>query len=199
MRLFLTTLAFLTLTSGSVTAETATFTGGCFWCMDAEFNEIPGVTKVVSGFTGGHTSNPTYEEVSTGETGHFESIEVTFDPVKVSYAKLLDIFWHNVDPTDDTGQFCDKGSQYHAGIFYQGETQKALAEASLATVSKLFNGQKMAAIIAPAGPFYPAEDHHQDFYKKNALHYKLYHQGCGRDARLNELWNGKPATLAPGQ
>jgi len=177
--------------------ETATFAGGCFWCMDAEFDHLPGVIKVVSGFTGGQTQNPTYEEVSTGTTGHFESIEVTFDPTKTTYAKLLDIYWHNIDPTDESGQFCDKGSQYHAGIFYHGEEQKKLAEASLANVKKLFDGQNVATIIAPAAAFYPAEEYHQDYHSKSALHYKMYRMGCGRDRQLEHLWNGKPASVMP--
>jgi methionine-S-sulfoxide reductase len=177
-------------------AETATFAGGCFWCMDAEFDHVPGVIRVVSGYTGGHTQNPTYEEVSGGATGHFESIEVSFDPAKVGYGKLLDIYWHNVDPTDETGQFCDKGSQYHAGIFYHSEEQKKLAEASLARVKSLFK-QEVPTIIRPASVFYPAEEYHQDYHSKNALHYNLYHAGCGRGERLEQLWKDKPATVSP--
>lgn len=177
-------------------AETATFAGGCFWCMDAEFASIPGVSKVVSGYTGGHTKHPTYEEVSFGTTGHFEAIEVTFDPSKVAYSKLLDIYWHNIDPLDPYGQFCDKGSQYRAGIFYHGKEQKKLAEASREQVKKMF-GQEIAAIIAPAAEFYPAEDYHQDYYIKNKTRYKMYHMGCGRDGRLDELWKDKQHSVMP--
>jgi len=191
---YLLTCVVLILFSGSVMAETktekATFAGGCFWCMDAEFSGIPGVSKVVSGYTGGHTKNPTYHEVSSGRTGHFEAIEVTFDPAKVSYAKLLDIYWHNIDPLDPYGQFCDKGSQYRAGVFYHNDEQKKLAEDSRAQVKKLFN-QDISAIIEPAVEFYPAEDYHQDYYIKSKLRYKLYRYGCGRDRRLKELWKDK--------
>lgn len=170
--------------------ETATFAGGCFWCMDAEFSGIAGVSKVVSGFTGGHTKNPTYEEVSAGNTGHFEAIEVMYDPTKVTYAQLLDIFWHNIDPLDEYGQFCDKGSQYRAGIFYHNDTQKKLAEDSKQQMRKLFD-KELATIIAPATEFYPAEDYHQDYYIKNKLRYKMYRVGCGRDERLKEVWKSK--------
>jgi peptide-methionine (S)-S-oxide reductase len=183
--------------SAETKTETATFAGGCFWCMDAEFSGIPGVIKVVSGYTGGTLANPTYTQVSFGDTGHFESIEVTFDPEKVTYAKLLDIFWHNIDPTDKYGQFCDKGTQYRAGIFTHGDGQQKLAEASRDQVKKLFDGHEVATLIRPAMAFYPAEDYHQDYYRKNTLHYKLYHMGCGRDGRLHELWNGKPETVTP--
>lgn len=177
--------------------ENATFAGGCFWCMDAEFAGIPGVSKVVSGYTGGTLENPTYTDVSMGNTGHFEAIEVTYDPAKVTYAQLLDIFWHNIDPTDEHGQFCDKGSQYRAGIFTHNDEQKKLAEASREQVKKLFAGEEIATIIEPAAKFYPAEDHHQDYYIKNKAAYKLYHYGCGRDRRLNVLWKGKPETVTP--
>lgn len=180
--------------SAVANAETATFAGGCFWCMDSEFAELPGVAKVVSGYTGGHTANPTYEEVSAGNTGHFESIEVTFDPAKISYAKLLDLYWHNIDPTDEYGQFCDKGSQYRAGIFYHNDEQKKLAEASRARVQKIL-GQDVATIIEPASIFYPAEDYHQDYYIKNKVRYKMYRMGCGRDAKLDEVWKDKPTVM----
>ncbi len=172
--------------------ETATFAGGCFWCMDAEFSTIPGVSKVVSGYTGGHVRNPSYEEVSSGSTGHVEAIEVTYDPAKVTYAQLLDIFWHNIDPLDEYGQFCDKGSQYRAGIFYHSPEQKALAEASKTKVKALFK-QDLATVITPASEFFPAEDYHQDYYIKNKLRYKMYRGGCGRDDRIEQLWRDKPA------
>ena len=174
--------------------KTATFAGGCFWCMDGEFSAVPGVAHVVSGYTGGTTKNPTYEQVSSGDTGHVEAIEVTYDPAKVSYAQLLDIFWRNVDPLDQYGQFCDKGSQYRAGIYYHGEVQKKLAEASKEHVKAMFKGENIATLIAPASEFYPAEDYHQDYYIKNRIRYKMYRQGCGRDGRLQELWQDKAAT-----
>lgn len=170
--------------------QTATFAGGCFWCMHGEFAGVPGVMKVVSGYTGGTTKNPTYEQVSTGQTGHLEAIEVTYDPQKVSYQKLLDIFWRNVDPLDEYGQFCDKGSQYRAGIFTHGEEQKKLAEASKQKIGTMFS-KPVATLIRPAGEFYPAEDYHQDYYIKSKERYKRYRLGCGRDDRLEELWKNK--------
>lgn len=167
-------------------AQYATFAGGCFWCMEPQFANIPGVSKVISGYTGGHVKNPTYEEVSRGGTGHVEAIQVTYDPAQVSYTTLLDIFWQNIDPLDERGQFCDKGSQYRAGIFTHDGEQKRLAEASKAQV-KAKLGAEIATIIAPASVFYPAEDYHQEFYIKNPDHYKRYSKGCGREERLEEL------------
>ncbi len=166
--------------------QKAIFAGGCFWCMHAEFEGHKGVTKVVSGYTGGTVQHPTYEQVSSGTTGHVEAIEVMFDPRIVTYEQLLEIFWSNVDPTDKDGQFCDKGSQYHAGIFYFDAAQKAAAEASAQKMEKRL-GQKLATFIRPAQTFYEAEDYHQSYYKKNALRYKLYKSGCGRDEKLKEF------------
>lgn len=191
MRLAFLLLAMLAIPF-SASADTATFAGGCFWCMDAEFSRIKGVTKVVSGFTGGTVKNPSYKQVSTGTTGNVESIQVTYDPALVSYRKLLDIFWGNIDPTDENGQFCDKGSQYRAGIFYHNQEQKMLAEESKDKVKGLFK-TPIATTIEPAGEFYPAEDYHQDYYKKNPSHYQAYHAACGRDEKLGELWKGKQA------
>lgn len=168
------------------TNRTATFAGGCFWCMHGEFAAIPGVTRVVSGYTGGRTPNPTYEQVSRGDTGHVEAIEVTFDPAQVTYQKLLDVFWENIDPLDPYGQFCDKGTQYRAGIFTHDAEQKKLAETSRAAMTEKFK-QPVATVIADATTFYPAEDYHQDFYIKNKTRYKMYRLGCGRDERLEEL------------
>ena len=167
--------------------KTATFAGGCFWCMQGEFAGIEGVSKSVSGYTGGNTINPTYEQVSTGNTGHVEAIEVTFDTSKVSYKKLLDIFWENIDPLDEYGQFCDKGSQYRAGIFYHDAEQKRLAEESIKEIAQKF-AQPIATVIRPASTFYPAEDYHQDYYIKNKTRYKLYRVGCGRDEKLKQIW-----------
>ncbi len=168
-------------------SEIATFAGGCFWCMHSEFSGLDGVTNVVSGYTGGHTKDPTYEQVSTGTTGHIEAIEVTYDPAKISYAALLDIFWQNVDPLDADGQFCDKGSQYLAGIFYHDDTQKHLAETSKKQVEAKL-GQTVATLLRPSETFYPAEEYHQDYHIKNRTRYKLYRMGCGRDARLEQIW-----------
>lgn len=166
--------------------HTATFAGGCFWCMEPEFANVEGVSQVVSGYTGGTLPNPTYEEVSFGNTGHVEAIEITYDSQKVSYEKLLDIFWSNVDPLDPNGQFCDKGEQYRAGIFYHDETQKELAEKSLIAVTKKL-GKPVSTFIRESATFYPAEDYHQEYYIKNKTRYGIYREGCGRDRRLDEL------------
>ena len=183
-------LMFFTGVAMADTEKTATFAGGCFWCMQGEFAAIPGVSKVMAGYTGGTTANPTYEQVSSGMTGHVEAIEVTYDPAKVRYQQLLDIFWRNVDPTDPYGQFCDKGSQYRAGIFTHDDEQKKLAEASKEKVKGMF-AQDIATVIKPASTFYPAEDYHQDYYIKNKTRYNMYRLGCGRDERLEELWKDK--------
>jgi peptide-methionine (S)-S-oxide reductase len=167
----------------------ATFAGGCFWCMEPPYDKLPGVISTTSGYMGGKTRNPTYEQISTGTTGHAEVVQVEYDPSKVTYQKLLDVFWHNVDPTQRDGQFCDHGSQYRTGIFYHNEEQKKLAEASKAALQKgkPFKGEIVTEITA-APEFYRAEEYHQDFYKKNPARYKLYRTGCGRDARLQALW-----------
>ena len=167
----------------------ATFAGGCFWCMEGPFDKLPGVISTTSGYTGGKTKNPTYEQVSSGTTGHAESVQVEYDPTKVSYEKLLDVFWHNIDPTQRDGQFCDHGSQYRTAIFYHNDEQRKLAESSKAALqkSKPFKGDIVTEIV-PAQQFYPAEEYHQDFYKKNPVRYKIYRTGCGRDARLQALW-----------
>jgi peptide-methionine (S)-S-oxide reductase len=169
----------------------ATFAGGCFWCMEPQFATLEGVRKVTSGYTGGITPNPTYEQVSSGGTGHLEAIQIEYDAAKISYKKLLDIFWANIDPLDDKGQFCDKGSQYRAGIFVHDDEQKKLAEASKEDVKKMFDGKEIPTIIKSASTFYPAEDYHQEFYIKNPSHYKRYSKGCGREERLEKLWADK--------
>ena len=169
--------------------STAIFAGGCFWCMEEAFEKVPGVVTVVSGYTDGKTKNPSYEEVSSGRTGHAESIEVKFDASKISYEKLLDVFWLNHDPTYNDRQFCDHGSQYRPGIFWHDEEQKRLAEASRAKYEKLKEfKQPIVTEIAKATQFWPAEDYHQDYYKKNPVRYNFYSNGCGRYSRLNELW-----------
>ncbi|HEV8582971.1 MAG TPA: peptide-methionine (S)-S-oxide reductase MsrA [Thermoanaerobaculia bacterium] len=165
----------------------ATFAGGCFWCMEHPFDQLPGVISVTSGYTGGHKKNPSYEEVSSGGTGHAESVDVVYDPSKIAYEKLLDVYWHNIDPLAKDRQFCDVGTQYRSAIFYHDETQKRLAEASKAEVQKRFK-QPIATEIVQASPFYPAEEYHQDYYKKNPIRYNFYRTGCGRDRRLEELW-----------
>lgn len=167
----------------------AFFAGGCFWCMEEVFEKVPGVTSVTSGYMGGMVENPSYEDVSRGGTGHAEAVEVLYDAVKVSYAKLLDAFWRNVDPVTANAQFCDHGSQYRSVVFYQTDEQKGLAEASKRTIeqSNRFT-QPIVTEFAVASQFYPAEDYHQDFYKRNPIRYKFYKYSCGRAQRLEELW-----------
>ncbi|MGH8632617.1 MAG: peptide-methionine (S)-S-oxide reductase MsrA [Burkholderiales bacterium] len=167
----------------------ATFAGGCFWCMEEVYEKVPGVIATLSGYMGGHVKNPTYEQVSTARTGHAEVVEVEYDPSKVTYARLLEVFWRNVDPTQRDGQFCDHGSQYRSGIFYHDDEQKRLAEASRAALqkSKPFKGE-IVSEITKSSQFYLAEGYHQDYYLKNPARYKFYKSGCGRDARLKQLW-----------
>jgi len=176
------------MVDSAMTAK-ATFAGGCFWCMEAPFDVLPGVISTTSGYIGGSKINPTYQEVSSGSTGHAEAVQVVYDPKKISYEKLLDVYWRNTDPTVKNRQFCDVGTQYRTGIFTYGEAQKKSAEASKAALqkSKPFKGDILTEItVAPE--FYPAEDYHQDYYKKNPARYSFYRAGCGRDARLKALW-----------
>jgi len=172
--------------------QIATFAGGCFWCMEHPFDELPGVVSVTSGYTGGHQKNPTYQEVSAGGTGHAESVQVLYDPAKISYGKLLDRYWHNIDPTTKDRQFCDAGNQYRSAIFYHNEEQHRLALQSKKALeqNKPFKGSVLTEIV-PAGEFYPAEEYHQHYYKKNPIRYKYYRTSCGRDKRLKELWGDK--------
>lgn len=187
----LTNFPFVETTGASPSAK-AYFAGGCFWCMEEAFEKVEGVVTVVSGYMGGTVANPSYEEVSAGRTGHAESVEVTYDPTKVTYQKLLDAFWHNVDPLTPNAQFCDHGSQYRSAIFYSTEEEKRLAEESKSAIEqvKKFPAPIVTQLTA-ASTFYPAEDYHQDYYKKNPLRYKYYKYGCGRASRLEALW-GKP-------
>lgn len=170
--------------------DTAIFAGGCFWCMVKPFDSLPGIEKVVSGFTGGHVPNPTYQEVTTGTTGHTEAVEITFDPELISYEELVEIYWQQTDPTDAFGQFADRGDSYRPVIFYNSPEQKAIAEQSKANLqaSGRFTDQIVTS-IEPAEPFYPAEDYHQDFYKKNAAHYQSYSEGSGRAGFIRNSWN----------
>ena len=170
----------------------ATFAGGCFWCMEPPFDALEGVLSTTSGYIGGKQKDPTYKEVSAGFTGHTEAVEIVYDPKKVTYARLLEVFWRNIDPTVKDQQFCDVGSQYRTGIFTHDDTQKAAAEGSKASLvkSKPFKGN-IVTEIAAATTFYPAEDYHQDYYMKNPVRYKFYRNGCGRDARLKELWGAE--------
>ena len=177
----------------SAKPEIAIFAGGCFWCMEHPFDELDGVISTTSGYTGGSKDNPTYEQVSSGRTGHAESMQVIYDPSKVGYEKLLDVFWHNIDPVSTDGQFCDHGNQYRSAIFYSNDQQKQLAEASMKKWqdSGKFR-QPITTEITAASTYYPAEDYHQDYYLKNPVRYKFYRYNCGRDNRLEAVW-GKPA------
>ena len=178
--------------SAAAKTARAIFAGGCFWCMEGPFDKLDGVISTTSGYIGGHKKDPTYKEVSAGITGHTEAVEVVYEPAKVSYEKLLDVFWHNIDPVTKDRQFCDGGTQYRSGIFYTDDAQKAAAETSKAALdkSKPFKGTIVTEVTA-AKEFYPAEDYHQDYYLKNPIRYKYYRNGCGRDARLTELWGAK--------
>jgi peptide methionine sulfoxide reductase msrA/msrB len=174
---------------GQSILQKATFAGGCFWCIEATFEEIEGVVDAISGYTGGNTSNPTYEEVSTGKTGHLEAVEISYDSSKITYAELLDIFWRNIDPTDPAGQFADKGSQYQTAIFYHNEEQRILAEKSKEHLSESGKFQEdIVTQILPASEFYRAEEYHQDYYRKNLIQYKWYHTGSGRADYIESTW-----------
>jgi peptide-methionine (S)-S-oxide reductase len=183
-------LACLAPLAARAAEETAIFAGGCFWCMEPPFEALPGVVSVTAGYTGGTKKDPTYEEVSAGGTGHAESVKIVYDPAKVSYEKLLDVFWHNIDPTVSDRQFCDVGTQYRTAIFVRDAEQRRAAEASLAAVQKKL-GVPVKTQIVEASTFYPAEEYHQDYYKKNPVRYRYYRWGCGRDARLAEIWGAE--------
>ncbi len=175
--------------SAPQTTATATFAGGCFWCMESDFEKIEGVLDVVSGYTGGHLRNPTYPQVSAGGSGHAEAVRITFDPAVIDYPGLLERFWRRIDPTQSNRQFCDVGSQYRPGIFYHDEQQRVWAEASkrMLEQTKPFDGPIVVEITA-AGTFYPAEEYHQDYHRKNPIRYGYYRSRCGRDERLKALW-----------
>ena len=194
MHLTTMALAFLALGAAPDAQQepelaTATFAGGCFWCMEPPFDKLDGVVSTTSGYTGGHLDNPSYEEVSSGTTGHTEAVEIVYDPAKVSYEKLLEVFWVNIDPTDAKGQFCDRGSQYRSGIFYHSDEQRRLAEASKKKIETSERLPKTVATeVTDATAFYRAEEYHQDYYQRHAFRYKLYRRGCGRDRVLEKLW-----------
>jgi peptide-methionine (S)-S-oxide reductase len=173
---------------------TATFAGGCFWCTEADFDKVPGVISTTSGYTGGSVKDPTYHQVSGGSTGHAEAVEVVYDPAKVSYAKLLDAYWHSVDPLVKDKQLCDTGDQYRTAIFYRTDEEKKLAEETKKQVEAKFAPRTVYTQIVKAGAFYPAEDYHQDYYKKNESRYKFYRWNCGRDQRLEQLWGKKESS-----
>jgi peptide-methionine (S)-S-oxide reductase len=173
----------------AVTAK-ATFAGGCFWCLESDFDKVPGVINTTSGYTGGATVNPTYAEVGSGRTGHAESVEVVYDPAKVTYNQLLDAFWHNIDPLVKDRQFCDIGNEYRTAIFVHDEEQRRLAEESKQRIEAQLKAPVYTEIV-PAGPFYPAEEYHQDYYLKNPVRYNYYRWNCGRDQRLERIWGKK--------
>jgi peptide-methionine (S)-S-oxide reductase len=193
LRLF-AVIGLLVAASGTVSAQapaqkaTAIFAGGCFWCTEADFDKVPGVISTTSGYIGGKTANPSYEQVSMGNTGHAEAVQVVYDPGTVSYEKLLDVFWRSIDPLVKDQQFCDHGDQYRSAIFYGNEQEKQLAEGSKKAVEEKFKPRAVFAQIVAAGPFYKAEEYHQDYYTKNPVRYKFYRYNCGRDQRLEELW-----------
>ncbi len=174
--------------------KVATFAGGCFWCMEPPFDKLPGVIATTPGYTGGHTERPSYEQVCSGDTGHAEAVEIVFDPGKISYRELLDVFWRNIDPTTRDRQFADTGSQYRTAIFYHDEEQRRVAEESKLELEKsgVFSRPIVTEITA-AGPFYPAEAYHCQYYKKNPLHYKMYRQGSGRESYLEKMWGTRKA------
>lgn len=183
-------MAAILLAANAAAQEPATaiFAGGCFWCTEADFEKLPGVISAESGYIGGKKANPTYAEVSAGRTGHTEAVRVVYDPEKVSYDQLLTHFWRNVDPTVKDRQFCDVGSQYRSGIYYLNEAQREAALSSKEALQKIGRFAQIHTEVEPAGPFYVAEEYHQDYYKKNPIRYKFYRYNCGRDARLAELW-----------
>jgi len=167
----------------------ATFAGGCFWCVESDFDKLPGVLSTTSGYTGGKVANPSYEQVSSKTTGHAEAVEIAYDPKRISYEQLLNHFWHSIDPTTKDRQFCDVGSPYRTAIFVHGAAQRRAAEASLAELQKTKPFKEpIVTQIVDAGPFYPAEAYHQDYYRKNPVRYHYYRSACGRDARLAQLW-----------
>lgn len=178
--------------SAMADSKKATFAGGCFWCMEAPFDKLAGVSGVTVGYTGGRKTNPTYEQVSSGTTGHAEAVEIAYDSAKISYEKLLDVFWHNVDPLTPNAQFCDHGTQYRTGIFYHDEEQKTLAEASKDALTKSGRfKQPIVTEITAASTFWQAEDYHQHYYVKSPVRYKFYRYNCGRDQRLEQLWGAE--------
>lgn len=172
---------------GAQSLEQAVFAGGCFWCMEKPFDALDGVVSTTSGYAGGERVSPTYEQVSSGLTGHAEVVQVSFDPARISFTDLLAVYWRNIDPYDGGGQFCDRGNQYRPAIFPQSDQQRQLAEASLAAMARKL-GRALAVTIEPGATFYPAEKYHQNYYQRNPIRYKYYRYACGRDQRLSEVW-----------
>ncbi len=189
MKKFVFALGLTALTAAAQAATaTAVFAGGCFWCTESDFEKLPGVVAAESGYTGGKTANPTYEAVSAGHTGHTEAVRVTYDPAKVSYAQLVEFFWHTIDPTEKDRQFCDVGDQYRSGIYWGTDAERQVAEASLAKLKESGRFKNIYTEVKKADPFYVAEDYHQDYYKKNSVRYSYYRFSCGRDAQIKRVW-----------
>ena len=177
--------------AGAMATATAVFAGGCFWCLEADFDKLPGVIATESGYIAGKTPNPTYEQVSAGGTGHTEAVRVRYDAAKLSYRQLVDYFWRHIDPTVKDRQFCDVGTQYRSGIYWRDEAERKIAEASRETLLKSGRLAQVYTEIAAASMFYPAEEYHQDYYKKNPIRYTFYRRSCGRNARVHEIWGDK--------
>ncbi len=199
MRRLLLAACLLAAAMGGAAAQaqktaTAIFAGGCFWCTEADFDKVAGVLSTTSGYIGGTAKDPTYSQVSAGGTGHAEAVEVVYDPSRVTYAKLLDVYWHSIDPLVKDRQFCDSGEQYRTAIFYRTEDEKKLAEETRKQVEAKFAPRTVYTQIVAAGPFYKAEEYHQDYYKKNEARYKFYRWNCGRDQRLEQLWGKKESS-----
>lgn len=190
---FWITIIFLVYASQLLAAkhEVATFAGGCFWSMQHDFDKVPGVVKTTVGYTGGSVVNPTYEQVSTGNTGHYEAIEVVYDPRQISYQQLVNFFWHSIDPSDSTGQFCDHGSEYRSVIFYRNANEQTIATQSKNNLIKSHQFENISTLIMPAKIFYPAENYHQKYAEKNPITYKIYRINCGRDAHREKIWGLK--------
>ena len=189
-------LALLAPAASAQQLETAVFAGGCFWCVESDFDKVPGVVSTVSGYAGGTTENPTYPQVTAGGTGHYEAVEITYDSAKVSYGALLTAFWHSVDPTDDGGQFCDRGHSYKTAVFVN-EEQRQTAEDSRQAAQRMLDQPIVTPILA-AAPFYAAEDYHQDYYERNPVRYRFYRFSCGRDRRVKDIWGERAHEGIPG-
>ncbi|WP_279481201.1 peptide-methionine (S)-S-oxide reductase MsrA [Aureimonas sp. SK2] len=189
---------FAALTPLAAQADEAILAGGCFWSMETDLDRVPGVTETISGYTGGHLKNPTYQDVITETTGHYEAVKVTYDPAKISYDQLLQAYWHSIDPTDAGGQFCDRGDSYRTAVFAMNDAQRKAADASKSAVQKEL-GRTVATAVLPAAQFYPAEDYHQDYAQKNPGHYKRYRIGCGRDAAVKAVWGDKAQAEMTGK
>ena len=198
--IMLTVVAVLSLCAHTASAQQldkAIFAGGCFWCVESDFDKVPGVVATISGYTGGKTENPTYEQVSADGTGHYEAVEITYDPAKVGYEALLTAFWRSVDPTDGGGQFCDRGQSYQTAVFVANEKQRDAAKVSKKTVQKIL-GKPIVTPILAAAPFYAAEDYHQNYYEKNPVRYRYYRWGCGRDKTVKQVWGEHAYEGIPG-